>query len=413
MLNAFKISKRDIVKYVASGLGALALSGTVAVAQEAPKDKVKVYLNLSYSGNIWQAAAANGVKALAETPPYDTRVELKTIISGTDVQRQIADIESMIADKADIIIMYPLSGTALNRVIRRGCQQGILMVAYDSPVTESCAINVDTMSTRFGANSAQWIANQLGGKGEVVMNRGVAGTTLTTLYGEQAHKVFAKYPGIKVVAEFFANWNDATSQEEVAKVLAAHPEIDAIWTEDGTFGSLQAVTRNRPERSVVISGQSNNGFRLAMADPEMQAKGLRGLSSSQPPAEAPYAFKLAMEVFDGKKKLEHNNVTYQAPWLVNEDIKICEGDVYENGCNVFPEGKVSPMFLATSLDAEYLPELSLYSINEGKPTPGATIQELPPVRYSDNLPGINCSDCEAPEDYLEPNRPEVMPMVEP
>lgn len=414
MFNTLRTAMRGTLKYVAFGMGALALASPMALAEENEKqDKVKVYLNLSYSGNVWQSAAANGVKALAATPPYDERVELKTIISGTDVQRQIADIESMIADDADIILMYPLSGTALNRVIRRGCEQGILMVAYDSPVTEECAINVDTMSTRFGANSAQWIANELEGKGKVVMNRGVAGTTLTTLYGEQAKKVFDKYPDIEIVAEFFANWNDATSQEEVAKVLAAHPDIDAIWTEDGTYGSLQAVTRNRPERSVVISGQSNNGFRLAMVDPEMQEKGLRGLSSSQPPAEGPYAFKLAMEIFDGKKTLEHNNVTYQAPWLENEDIKICEGDVYEDGCNVFPEGKVSPLFLATSLDETHLPELSLQSINEGTPTPGATIQELPPLRYADNLPGINCNNCEAPDDYLEPNRPEVMPMVEP
>src|SRR5690606_19354404 len=125
MFKTVKSSTRDILKCIGLGIGSLALTAPLALAQQpAPKEKVKVYLNLSYSGNIWQAAAANGVKALAETPPYDSRVELKTIISGTDVQRQIADIESMIADKADIIIMYPLSGTALNRVIRRGCQQG-------------------------------------------------------------------------------------------------------------------------------------------------------------------------------------------------------------------------------------------------------------------------------------------------
>src|SRR5690625_419179 len=182
MFSTLKTAMQGTLKYIACGVGALALASPIALAEDTEKkDKVKVFLNLSYSGNVWQAAAANGVKALAATPPYDERVELKTIISGTDVQRQIADIESMIADGADIILMYPLSGTALNRVIRRGCDQGILMVAYDSPVTDECALNVDTMSTRFGANAAQWRSNELEGKGQVIMNRGVAGTTLTTL----------------------------------------------------------------------------------------------------------------------------------------------------------------------------------------------------------------------------------------
>jgi len=48
-----------------------------------------------------------------------------------------------------------------------------------------------------------------------------------------------------------------------------------------------------------------------------------------------------------------------------------------------------------------VPELSIASALEGKPTPGATIQPLPPNSYfkeSPNVPGIDCKDCEAPAD---------------
>jgi ribose transport system substrate-binding protein len=70
---------------------------------------------------------------------------------------------------------------------------------------------------------------------------------------------------------------------------------------------------------------------------------------------------------------------------------------------VFPEGKVPPLFLDTSLDPNFLPELTLDAVQTGNPTPGATIQPLPEVKYADNLPGINCQDCKAPSDALEPN----------
>ncbi|TPL18805.1 ABC transporter substrate-binding protein [Mesorhizobium sp. B2-4-10] len=373
------------------------------------QDTYKVFLNMSYSDNTWQASAANGIKALASTPPYDNQVEFKTIISGTDVQKQISDLQSMIAAGANAILLYPLSPTALNRTIKQACDQGVVVFTYDSTVTESCAHNVSNITARYGANTAQWMVNQMGGKGELIFNHGVAGTTVTKTYDEQAYGVFKKYPDIKIVGDFYGNWNDATSQEEVAKILAAHPNVDGIWTVDGTFGSLQAVINSRPDKLVVIAGQSNNGYRLAMADPAMQAKGLKGVSSSAGPAVGGYAFKLMMEVVTGKKKLTANNIEYPLPWVEPQDVKLCQGETFVDGCNTFPADKVPPLFIDTSLNGDLLPELSLKSVQDGTPTPGATIKDLPDVTYADNLPGINCGKCEPTKGWLEPNKVKPIP----
>jgi ribose transport system substrate-binding protein len=233
---------------------------------------------------------------------------------------------------------------------------------------------------------------------------------VTKTYDEQAYGVFKKYPGIKIVGDFYGNWNDATSQEEVTKILAAHPNVDAIWTVDGTYGSLQAVINSRPNKLVVIAGQSNNGYRLDMADPAMQAKGLKGVSSSAGPAVGGYAFKLMMEVLTGKKKLTAHNIEYPLPWVEPQDVKVCKGDSFVDGCNTFPKGKVPPLFIDTSLDGNLVPELSLKSVQDGTPTPGATIKELPNVSYADSLPGINCGQCKAPKDWLEPNKVKPIPV---
>src|SRR5580698_3898376 len=98
-------------------MGAAAAIGLLATATSAAQaqDKIKIYLSLSYSGNAWQSEAANIVKALAATPPYDKMIDLKEVISGTDVQAQISAYESMISDKADGVISFPVSPTALNR----------------------------------------------------------------------------------------------------------------------------------------------------------------------------------------------------------------------------------------------------------------------------------------------------------
>lgn len=403
---------RSVADPASRWLASLALLGLLLLGfrVNAQEKKYKVYLDMSYSGNIWQAAAANGIKALASTPPYDKLIDFKTVISGTDVQKQISDLQSMIAAGANAIILYPLSPAALNRVIQQACKKGVVVFTYDSTVTEPLAYNVSNITARYGANTAQWMVNKLQGKGEIIFNHGVAGTAVTKTYDEQAYHIFKKYPEIKIVGDFFGNWNDATSEQEVSKILAAHPNVDGIWTVDGTYGSLQAVIKNRPARLVVIAGQSNNGYRLLMADPAMQAKGLQGLSSSAGPAVGGYSFKVMMEVLLGKKKLTGHNVEYPLPWVEAKDIKPCSGDRFENGCSVFPEGKVPPLFLDTSLDANLLPELSLDAVQTGNPAAGATIQALPEVKYADNLPGINCQDCTPPADWLEPNLVTAIPV---
>jgi ribose transport system substrate-binding protein len=119
----------------AAGATALAISG-IGQAHAQEDDKFLIYLSLSYSGNMWQSEAANIVKALAKTPPYDEMVELKEVISGTDPQQQIAAYQSMIAEGADGIVSFPISSNALNRVVRQGCEAGVLMFMYDATVTE-------------------------------------------------------------------------------------------------------------------------------------------------------------------------------------------------------------------------------------------------------------------------------------
>ena len=390
-----------------------AATASLLAATAAPsraEDHYKVFLDMSYSGNSWQASAANGIKALASTPPYDKTVEFKTVISGTDVQHQISDLQSMVAAGANAILIYPLSPTALNRVIKQACAKNVLVFTYDATVTETCAHNVSNITAHYGANTAQWMVNQMGGKGEMVINHGVAGTTVTKVYDEQALGVFKKYPGIKIVGDFYGNWNDGTSQEEVAKILAAHPNIDGIWNVDGSYGALQAVINGRPNRLVTIAGQSNNGYRLLIADPAMQAKGLKGVSSSAGPAVGPYAFKLMMEVLTGKTKLDKQNIEYPLPWVEPQDVKVCKGDSFAEGCNVFPADKVAPLFLDTSLNGDLIPELSIDAVQNGTPVSGATIKPLPAVKFADDLPGVNCTDCKAPADWLEPTHVKAIPV---
>lgn len=388
---------------------AFAATGTAA-AQDAD-EKFKIYLSLSYSGNAWQSEAANIVKALAATPPYDKTVELIEVISGTDPQAQISAYESMIIDGADGIISFPISSTALNRTIRRGCEEGVLFFMYDATVTEDCAYNISYLSAGFGENTAQALVNELGGEGKIFLSRGVPGNSVDQRHTDGAMHIFNQYPGIEVVAEYYSYWDDRTTQQETAKALAAHPDVDGIWAQAGEYGAIQAML-DAGDRLVPMTGENSAGFRLALADPEMQEKGLRGVSAGSPPAQSGYAFKLMMEILTGKRELEPMDIEYPLPWVPASEVKVCTGDSYEDGCNVFPADRVPSSFVSEVLNPELLPEVNVDSALNGTPVPGATIQPLPEeIRPAANMPGINCDDCEAPAEPYKLTK--VEPTVKP
>ncbi|MFT4148570.1 MAG: sugar ABC transporter substrate-binding protein [Paracoccaceae bacterium] len=381
---------------------ALAAASTMLVQPASAQDKkFKIYLSLSYSGNAWQSEAANIVKALAATPPYNDIVELKEVISGTDPQAQISAYESMIEDGADGIITFPISSTALNRTIKSACEANVLVFTYDATVTEPCAYNVSYITSGFGENSAQALVNELGGKGKIFLSRGVPGNSVDKRHTDGAMHIFNQYPGIEVVAEYYSFWDDRTTQQETAKALAAHPDVNGIWAQAGEYGAIQALL-DRGGDLVAMTGENSNGFRLALANPEMQKKGLKGVSAGSPPAQSGYAFKLMMEILTGKRELAPQNIEYPLPWVPADQVKVCAGEKFEDGCNVFPDGVVPSSFVTEVLNPTLLPELSIQSALNGTPVEGATIQPLPAeVATAPNEPGINCQNCEAPADLYK------------
>jgi len=387
-------SKRLTAVGAVAALGVLA-AGLVAMPS-APKaaDKYKIYLSMSYVGNDWQTESANNVKAMAESAGLKDKVTLETQVAGPSAERQIQQINAMVQSGAKGIVVFPISPTALNRVVKRGCEKGTLFFMYDATVTEPCAYNVSYLTAGFGENTAQQLANSLHGKGNIFMSRGVPGNSVDKRHYDGAMSVFKKYPGIHVVAEYYGYWDDRTTQQETAKALAAHPDVDGIWAEAGEDGAIKALQASG-KKLVPITGENSNGFRLALGSADMRSKGLQGVSSGSPPATAAFAFKLMMEVLLGKRKLEVHNIEYPLPWVAAEQVKLCTGDKLENGCNAFPSGKVPDSFVTEVFNPRLLPELSLRSALNGEATAGATIQPLPAdaVVAAPGEPGINCQKC--------------------
>lgn len=340
---------------------ALGLAFTAALAVSGPAvaaGKYKVFLSMSYVGNDWQTEAANMVKAMANTPALKDKVDLEVQVAGTDAQKQIQQINSMVQAGAKAIIIYPISPTALNRAIKNACSKGVVVAAYDGEVTEPCAHNVTIDQHQAGTVTAEWLAKTINGKGNVVMITGVPGTSVDRARTEAAKAVFAKYPGIKVIAEGTGMWSQATAKTELSKILATHSwdKIDGLWMQVGCFtaASMQLDAGIADDKIKPCAGESSNGHRVQMLPPgtvkgegAYRAIGYRSISYGAPPYSGAMALKLAVQKLEGKDFPPH--VTLKLPLVQTADSKLCKTgsiDELKTGCTAFPPDKVPPGWFA-------------------------------------------------------------------
>ncbi|MCC6205841.1 MAG: ABC transporter substrate-binding protein [Hyphomicrobiales bacterium] len=357
----------------ACGLG----MGSIAEAAE----KHKIFLSMSYIGNDWQAEAANMIKAMAAHKDFADKVDLQVQVAGPNAQRQIQQINAMVQGGADAIVVYPISPTALNQVVKSACDKGVKVFAYDAEITEPCAYNVHIDQEEAGRVTAEWLVEKLGGKGDIVAITGVPGTSVDDQRTKAAKEVFAKHPDIKIVGEAVGMWSQAVARTELSKILGTRSwdEIDGLWMQVGCFtaNSMQLEAGKKTSELLPCAGEGSNGGRIQMLPEGTDVEGAASpyapmgaprISYASPPYSGALALKLAVEALEGK---EVSKLTVlPLPVVTNETIKLCEEGTWDEmkaGCNAFKPALVSNPGWFASIFSEKTPEVGLNAALVGQP----------------------------------------------
>ena len=370
-----KVRRRLVRAALGLGVGAALGLGAMAGTAEARTEdgKFLVYYSMSYVGNAWQTEAKNTVIAMAKAPQYRDRVELRVQASGADAQKQIQQMNAMIAAGADAIVAFPISPTALNKVIRNACDKGVV-VAVINGVTEPCAYVVKIDGVKLGDHRTQWVIDRMGGKGNIVAITGVPGVS----YGEDHHKGFkqavARNPGVNVLAELVGMWSHSEARLKMRELLATRSwgDIDGIVAQTGcyTVSQMQVEDGWWPDNPIIpCAGESANGNRLQMLPVDSGVEGALGKVGQSIGSglwAVSYTFKVAMDVLDGK---EMPHLTWYTGVEVTQDnVKLCETGTateFAAGCNTIRPGIVPPDY-AIDFWSPQVPELGFRAATEGK-----------------------------------------------
>jgi ribose transport system substrate-binding protein len=321
-------------------LGGLSLAGASGLigAPAFAAGKKKIALSNSFIGNKWRIEMENEFKAALAMEPFKSEIEGSWFNSGNDVSKQSQQMSNLIAQKVDAIVMNAASPTGLNGIIAQAAKRGILVVSFDNVVTSPDALKVNTDQFKFGVTGAEFVAKKIGGKGNVIMVTGVAGTHVDEERNKGAESVWAKNPGIKVINRYTGMWDSATAERNTAAILPSLAEVDGIWCQGGTDGVLKAFISAK-RKLPPTAGEGENGFRKFMLPQGYMDNKVDGISIGQPPYLVLVSLELARRVLQGKHPKKDIEIPF--PFVTNDTVKLGE--------TVFPD--LPDSFFADFTDA--------------------------------------------------------------
>lgn len=224
------------------------------------KDKgAKAAIVMHYGGNDWSQAQVDGLKNQFEKMGVE-------VIAVTDAnfkpEKQVSDIETVLAQKPDIIVSIPTDPVATADAYKKAAEQGVKLVFMDN-VPEGLKQGKDYVSVVSADNygngvaSAHIMADKLGGKGKIGLVYHEADFFVT----KQRYEAFKKtikenYPDIEIVEEQGIAGPDFAGQAEKAAsaMLTKNPDLNGIWAVwDVPAEGVVAAARNAGRDDLVVT----------------------------------------------------------------------------------------------------------------------------------------------------------------
>jgi ribose transport system substrate-binding protein len=300
-----------------AGAVVLAASARTSSQDSHGAKKYTIYLSNNFLGNDWRQQMERVAKVSVAKGPLAGRVDLKIQNVETTVQAQLNSLNDIIRRKPDAILVDAGSSTALNPTIARACKAGILVISFDQIVTAPCAYKVQSDWNAIPRVQAAWIAKQIGGKGNVFMDLGLAGAPISAQISDGYKAVLKKYPGIKVVGTFNGNYALGPEQSGVANLLSAHTDVQAIFTQGYGSGALKAL-KQAGHAPVPVTGFSYNSSAVDCA----KSAGAKCILGANPAYLSSEALRLAVNVLDGKEAKKPREILLYTPYLTTNPVAI-------------------------------------------------------------------------------------------
>lgn len=196
------------------------------------------------------------LKEGAEEAAKAAEVELTVTDAQNDASQQANQLQNFTSQNMDAIVVNPVDSDAAGPSVEAAGKAGIPVVAADRTVNGADVVTtVASDNEQGGAEAARILAERMGGAGEVVVLRGIVGTSAS----RERHKGFSEaikeFPGIEVVATQPAGFDRAEGLDVMTNLLQSHRGVTGVFAENDemALGAIKALG-DRAGSSVTVVG---------------------------------------------------------------------------------------------------------------------------------------------------------------
>ncbi|CAN5723462.1 sugar ABC transporter substrate-binding protein [soil metagenome] len=260
-------SLRRVSALVTAACTAAALAGCVvdthaATLGEAHPGPYTIAISNGYTGNTWRTQFISNLQNRAQELKAQGVLKDFTLVSaGTDINRQLSQIDQIVLDKPDAVLIAPTSGAAAEVAAEKFRAAGIVPFVINDPAPTKSAINIVPDNAAWYSTQTQWLVDGLGGKGEIVQVTGLPGNPSDTARQKAAGDILAKYPDITTVATVPGYWDQGKARQAMSTVLSSHKNIGGVLEQDIMgLGVIQAFESAGVPLPKYMTGDYTKGF---------------------------------------------------------------------------------------------------------------------------------------------------------
>ncbi len=276
-------------------------AATALVLSSAPspaKELKSIGISLGSLGNPFFVALSKGAEF--EARKTNPNVKVTTVGFEYDLGKQVTQIDNFIAAGVDLILLNPGDPKAIGPAIRKAQAAGIIVVAVDT-AAEGADATVTTNNVQAGEIACQYVADKLGGKGDVIIENGPqVSAVIDRVVG--CKNVFAKYPGLKILS----NDQDGKGSREggltvTQGYLTRFSKIDAIFAINDPQAIGTDLAARQQQRSVIIISSVDGAPDIEAALKDPASPQIQASASQDPFFMARRAVQVGVGILDGQK----------------------------------------------------------------------------------------------------------------
>jgi ribose transport system substrate-binding protein len=214
----------------------------------------------SYAGNTWRAGVMDRLQNEI-IPKWQAKGLISEVIvtqSNLNDATQIQQMRQLVDQGVDAIIVCCSNPTALNQTVEYAHSKGVPVFSGIGYLTSEYSVNSSANFAVGGNMLGEWMANELGGKGNVLVVEGIPGASASDSQNYGIMEALKKYPDITVAGQIAGMWTDQVAQAEIQKWLATNPgQLDGIIIQSASeLGAIRAMKQSgRPMIPITIGSE--------------------------------------------------------------------------------------------------------------------------------------------------------------